>query len=143
VFLREGPELDLQVEVTVEGVVIARVDAFDFDGNTAHEVDGRIKHEGDDGRDVLWQEKLRQDAIHPAWARRRAVGVGATRAATCHRGRDAGRLARRLGVAAFVLIAAGSGSLGGRHRRRATASLGHPGLHHRARRAITRRRRLV
>jgi hypothetical protein len=63
-FLAGGPELDLQVEVTVGGVVIARLDALDFDGNTGHEVDGRAKYDGEAGRDVVWREKLRQDAVH-------------------------------------------------------------------------------
>ena len=65
-YLAGGPDLDLQVEVTVGGVVIARLDALDFEGNTAHEVDGRVKYEGDDATDVLWREKLRQDAVRRA-----------------------------------------------------------------------------
>jgi hypothetical protein len=115
-YLAGGPELDLQVEVTSGGVVIARLDALDLDGNTAHEVDGRVKYDGEDGRDVVWQEKLRQDAIQRVGLAVERWVWADGRAARTYGRSDARRVAGRPRLARHGLIAAIGLSVGRRVR---------------------------
>lgn len=62
-------ELELQVEVTIGGVVVARLDGYDVAADIGHEFDGRSKYRLDAARnkdeaaEILWAEKRREDQI--------------------------------------------------------------------------------
>jgi hypothetical protein len=70
------PPDELQVEIHVEGRLLAVVDAWYEDAAVAVEFDGRVKYtdpwRGRDPRQVIWEEKRREDAA-------RRVGIRFTR----------------------------------------------------------------
>ena len=59
--LLDLPLPELQVWVEADGG--RRVDFLWEEVQLVGEVDGRVKYQGDDGEQVLWEEKLRRDAI--------------------------------------------------------------------------------
>lgn len=58
-----GHQVQTQVEIyTPEGLLVGRVDAL-VDGCIVMEFDGAMKYEGADGREALFREKRREDAL--------------------------------------------------------------------------------